>query len=74
MNSNRTFIVEIEDVEAVKELKDVHDSIENEMNEKSTYSGPLSQVAGKLDQRSDAIELLVATECQKPDISKEMCL
>ena len=32
MNSNRTFIVEIEDVEAVKELKDVHNNIENELN------------------------------------------
>ena len=44
------------------------------MNEKSTYSGPLSQVAGKLDQRSDEVELLVATEYQKPDNCKEMCL
>ena len=74
MNSNTPFIHVIEEDEAVKELIDVHDSIENEINEKSTYSGPLSQVAGKLDQRSDELELLAATECQKSDISKEMCL
>ena len=41
---------------------------------KTTYSGPLSQVAGKGDQRSDEFELLLATECQKPDIYIEMCL
>ena len=48
--------------EAVKELKDVHNN-DNDLNDEKTYSGPLSQVAGKGDQRSDEFELLLATEC-----------
>ena len=28
----------------------------------------------KYDQRSDDVELLAATECQKPEICIEMCL
>ena len=68
-----TFIREIDEVEAVKELKDVHNN-DNDLNDEKTYSGPLSQVAGKYDQRSDEVELLLATECQKSEICIEMCL
>ena len=68
-----TFIREIDEVEAVKELKDVHNN-DNDLNDEKTYSGPLSQVAGKYDQRSDEVELLLATECQKTEICIEMCL
>ena len=74
LNSYTPFICNIEEDEAVKELKDILYSIENELKEKSTYSGPLSQVAGQFDQRSDEVELLVATEYQKPDNCKEICL
>ena len=62
MNSNSTIYCEIVDDEAVKELKDVHNN-DNDLNDEKTYSGPLSQVAGKYDQRSDDDELLAATEC-----------
>ena len=68
-----TFIREIDEVEAVKELKDVHNN-DNDLNDEKTYSGPLSQVAGEYDQRSNDDELLLATECQKPEICIEMCL
>ena len=74
MNSNSTIYCEIVDDEAVKELKDVHNDNENDLNDEKTYSGPLSQVAGKYDQRSDEVELLLATECQKSEICIEMCL
>ena len=68
-----TFIREIDEVEAVKELKDVHNN-DNDLNDENNLQWSVEPSSRKGDQRSDEFELLLATECQKPDIYIEMCL
>ena len=46
------FIGELE----VKETENAYDNIEKEIDDKDDLRGPLSQVTGKIDHRSDEVE------------------
>ena len=50
------FIGELE----VKETENAHDNIEKEIDDELDLRGPLSQVTGKIDHRSDEVESQVA--------------
>ena len=50
------FIGELE----VKETENVYDNIEKEIDDEDDLRGPLSQVTGKIDHRSDEVESQVA--------------
>ena len=63
------FIGELE----VKETENVY-NIEKEIDDKDDLRGPLSQVTGKIDHRSDENESQVAIELKRTDFCKEKCL
>ena len=44
----------------VKETENVYDNIEKEIDDEDDLRGPLSQVTGKIDHRSDEVESQVA--------------
>ena len=71
---NEQFIGEfVEDV-AVKETEMLHDDIENDRNDGFDLRGPLSQVTGKIDHRSDEFESQNAINLEKTDFCNVKCL
>ena len=69
------FIGEIVHDEAVKETEKVlNDNIEIEVNDGFDLRGPLSQVTGKDDHRSDEVESQKQLIIGKTDVWEEKCL
>ena len=61
---NDAFIGEIVHDKAVKETERLHNNIKIEINDGYDLRGPLSQVTGKDDHRSDEFESQLAIELE----------
>ena len=68
------FIGEFLEDDAVKETERLHDNLEKDINDECDLRGPLSQVTGKIDHRSDEFESQNAINLEKTDFCNVKCL